>query len=220
VPKGIRLLCESKIYNKKIVALDDINLEIRKGELLTVLGSNGSGKSTLINILTGQISNSFGHAKIGPFIIHHELIVDSYYIKRLVGICGQADSFWEELTVFETIYLFSRLRGIKEERIKEYITEKILEVNLMKKKDEKVGNLSGGMKRRLSICISLIGDPTVILMDEPTTGLDPINRKKIWKLINVKLINILFILIFIFTLKSVNKKRESNYFDYTYYGRS
>jgi len=187
VPNGIRILCESKFYNKKHIALEDINLEISKGELLTILGPNGAGKSTLINILIGQIGSSFGHAKIGPFIIHHELIIDSFYIKRLVGICSQFDSFWEDLTVYETIFLFSRLRGIKEERIREYIDQKILEVNLMKKKNEKVGSLSGGMKRRLSICVSLLGDPSVIFMDEPTSGLDPINRKKIWKLINVSI---------------------------------
>lgn len=186
LPSGIRILSESKIYNKKHIALEDINLEINKGELITILGPNGAGKSTLINILIGQIGCSFGHAKIGPFIIHHELIVDSYYIKRLIGICSQFDSFWDELTVYETMYLFSRLRGIKEDRLKDYIDHKILEVNLVKKKFEKVGNLSGGMKRRLSICISMLGDPTVIFMDEPTSGLDPINRKKIWRLINVR----------------------------------
>jgi len=178
-------LCESKIYGRKHIALEDINMEISKGELLTILGPNGAGKSTLINILIGQIGSSFGYAKIGPFIIHHELIVDSYYIKRLVGICSQFDFFWEELTVYETVYLFSRLRGIQEERIKEYIDQKILEVNLTKIKNEKVACLSGGMKRRLSICVSLLGDPSVIFMDEPTSGLDPLNRKKIWKLINV-----------------------------------
>ena len=153
--------------------------------MIAILGPNGAGKSTLINILIGQIGSSFGHSKIGPFIVHHELIVDSYYIKRLIGICSQFDSFWDELTVYETVYLFSRLRGIKDDRIKDYINKKLLEVNLLKKINEKVAKLSGGMKRRLSICISLLGDPSIIFMDEPSSGLDPINRKKIWKLINV-----------------------------------
>lgn len=160
-------------------------MEITKGEIVTILGPNGAGKSTLINILTSQLSASEGYAKLGPFIIHQELITDNLYVKRLIGICSQFDYLWEELTVKETLLMYSRLRGIKEHKIEKYVEEKILDVNLEKKKNDFVSTLSGGMKRRLSICISTLGEPSVIFMDEPTTGLDPNNRRKIWQLINV-----------------------------------
>jgi ABC-type multidrug transport system ATPase subunit len=175
---------------KKDPALQDVNMEISKGEIITILGPNGAGKSTLLNILTGQLSSGSGYAKVGPFMIHNDMFIDMNYIKRLIGVCSQYDYLWDELTVYETIYLYSRLRGISMSKIEEYITDKLVSVNLEKKRNERVNSLSGGMKRRLSICISTLGEPFIIFMDEPTTGLDPINRRKIWKLINVKVFKI------------------------------
>jgi ABC-type multidrug transport system ATPase subunit len=184
VPNGIRIMSVSKKYPNGLKALNDINIEISKDEVFTILGPNGAGKSTLINILTSQISSSEGLAKVGPFMIHSDLFIDSIYLKRMIGICSQFDYFWEDLTVYETLYVYSRLRGISLNKIENYIDEKIFEVGLERKKFEKVSKLSGGMRRRLSICISTLGDPFIIFMDEPTSGLDPNNRRKIWKLIN------------------------------------
>lgn len=175
----------SKEYENGTIALKDVNLEILKGEILTILGPNGAGKSTLINILTNQIASSSGFAKVGPFMIHSDLFLDAHYVQRLIGICSQYDYLFEEFTVYETLHLYSKLRGIKENKIDNYIKEKLVSVGLENKINERVGRLSGGMKRRLSICISTIGEPFIIFMDEPTTGLDPNNRRKIWKLINV-----------------------------------
>jgi ABC-type multidrug transport system ATPase subunit len=178
-----------KEFENGICALTDINLEITKGEILTILGPNGAGKSTLINILTNQISSTTGYGKVGPFIIHSELFIDAHYVQRLIGICSQFDYLFEEFTVYESLHLYSRLRGIKENKIDEYINQKLISVGLENKINERISNLSGGMKRRLSICISTLGEPFIIFMDEPTTGLDPNNRRKIWKLINVLYIN-------------------------------
>ncbi len=86
--------------------------------------------------------------------------------------------------MYENLYYYSRLRGIKESNINNYINIKLREVNLEEKVNQQAGKLSGGMRRRLSICISTLGDPYIIFMDEPTTGLDPNNKRKIWKLIN------------------------------------
>jgi ABC-type multidrug transport system ATPase subunit len=184
VPSGIRIMCVGKTYQNNLKALSDVNIEITKNELITILGPNGAGKSTLINILTSQIASTNGYAKVGPFTIHSELFLDAIYVKRLIGICSQFDYLWEDLTVSETLILYSRLRGIKETRISTYVDEKIVSVGLEKKKNELVSKLSGGMRRRLSICIATLGEPLIIIMDEPTTGLDPNNRRKIWKLIN------------------------------------
>ena len=184
IPNGLRILSISKIFENDFEALSDINLELYKGEVFTILGPNGAGKSTLINILTSQISASEGYAKLGPFMIHSDLFIDSIYVKRMIGVCSQFDYFWEELTVNETLELYSRLRGIKQEKIENYLDGKLKLVGLVEEKNNLVKNLSGGMKRRLSICISTLGDPFVIFMDEPTSGLDPNNRRRIWRLIN------------------------------------
>lgn len=184
IPNGIRIMSVSKTYQNGLKALNDINIEISKDEVFTILGPNGAGKSTLINILSSQISSSEGFAKVGPFMIHSDLFIDSVYLKRMIGICSQFDYFWEELTIHETLFVYSRLRGINLNKIENYIDQKISEVGLEGKKFEKVSKLSGGMRRRLSICISTLGDPFIIFMDEPTSGLDPNNRRKIWKLIN------------------------------------
>jgi len=138
----------------------------------------------LLNILTCQIQATQGYAKLGPFIIKDDFTLDIEYVKRLVGICSQFDYLWDELSVYENLYYYSRLRGIKCSNIDQYILTKLKEVNLEDKIHSKAGKLSGGMRRRLSICISSLGDPYIIFMDEPTTGLDPNNRRNIWKLIN------------------------------------
>jgi ABC-type multidrug transport system ATPase subunit len=166
-------------------ALSDINMEITKGEIITILGPNGAGKSTLLNILTGQLSSSTGYAKVGPFMIHNDLFIDASYLRRIIGVCSQFDYLWDELNVYETLSMYSRLRGISNPKLDEYVKEKLVSVNLEKKAYEKVSSLSGGMRRRLSICIATLGEPFILFMDEPTTGLDPNNRRKIWKLINV-----------------------------------
>lgn len=89
-----------------------IYIEIRKDEILAILGPNGAGKSTMINILTCQIASNEGYAKLGPFIIRNEFTLDSKYVKRIIGVCSQFDYLWEELTIYEHLYLYSKLRGI------------------------------------------------------------------------------------------------------------
>jgi ATP-binding cassette subfamily A (ABC1) protein 3 len=86
-------------------------LEINKDEIVAILGPNGAGKSTMINILTCQLSSNEGFAKLGPFFIRNEFTLDSMYVKRIVGVCSQFDYLWEELTVYEHLYLYSKLRG-------------------------------------------------------------------------------------------------------------
>jgi ABC-type transporter Mla maintaining outer membrane lipid asymmetry ATPase subunit MlaF len=206
IPSGIRIMSLGKTYKTDPV-LVDINMEITKGEIVTILGPNGAGKSTLLNILTGQLASSTGYAKVGPFMIHNDLFIDANYLRRIIGVCSQHDYLWDELTVSEILHMYSRLRGISKSKIDEYVKDKLLSVNLDKKSDERVSSLSGGMKRRLSICISTLGEPFIIFMDEPTTGLDPNNRRKIWKLINVFILNI------------DNEKGQSYYYDNTLTGR-
>ena len=97
-----------------------------------------------------------------------------------MGVCPQFDLLWPQLTVEEHLYFYARLKGIPGENLKDRVEEAIEEVNLMNFKGFLSNALSGGMKRRLSIAISLVGDPKIVFLDEPSTGLDPDNRRQIW----------------------------------------
>ncbi len=156
-------------------------MEIPYGELFTIIGHNGAGKTTLINILTGNISPTEGTAKID----NYDLLYESNFIENLIGLCPQHDILWDELTACEHIELYAHLRRYPKKEIPELINQKLEEVNLIKQIDHKVKTFSGGMKRRLSILLSTIGNPKVVFLDEPTTGLDPVNKRFIWSMIQV-----------------------------------
>ena len=143
----------------------------------------------MINILTGNISTTSGTAKINSY----DILKESGKIEEYIGLCPQHDILWEELTAKEHILLYSKLRSSKlfnkldipDENIPSLIEEKLKEVNLVPQGDMEVRTFSGGMKRRLSILLSTIGNPKVLFLDEPTTGLDPINKRFIWSMIQV-----------------------------------
>jgi len=188
--EGLRILGVSKKYiqnycchKKEVYALKPTYIEVSKGELFTILGHNGAGKTTLINILTGNISATTGTAKI----FNYDIIKDLGVIEDFIGLCPQHDILWDELTASEHIELYANLRNINPDSIPNLKNEKLKEVNLVPQADNEVRTFSGGMKRRLSILLSTIGSPKVIFLDEPTTGLDPINKRFIWSMIqNIK----------------------------------
>lgn len=142
-----------------------------------------AGKTTLINILTGHISPSAGVAKIFGF----DLKEDAEDIKEITSCCPQFDIVWPDLTVEEHFIIFAKVRGINKEFIPRIVEDLLSEVNLKDKRDERICNLSGGMRRRVSIGICTLGNPKVMFFDEPTTGLDPITQKEIMQLILVSI---------------------------------
>lgn len=173
----------SVLCGKNRNALNGISFLIKTGELVAILGENGAGKTTLINIITGYIDPSEGTAKILGFDLKNDL----KQIRKLTSLCPQSDIYWEELTVFEHLRLFCILKGKSSEVIiSQIIDQTLLTIDLIDKTHEQIKNLSGGMKRRLAIAISILGDPKIIIFDEPTVGLDPIKRDKILQLIKVK----------------------------------
>eukprot|EP00358_Blepharisma_japonicum_P003627 CAMPEP_0202954238 /NCGR_PEP_ID=MMETSP1395-20130829/50655_1 /ASSEMBLY_ACC=CAM_ASM_000871 /TAXON_ID=5961 /ORGANISM="Blepharisma japonicum, Strain Stock R1072" /LENGTH=103 /DNA_ID=CAMNT_0049669651 /DNA_START=1932 /DNA_END=2243 /DNA_ORIENTATION=- len=99
-------------------------------------------------------------------------------IRKVLGVCPQHDILWDELTAKEHLILFGRLKGENYDKVYDEVNERLKEVNLSDEADLLAGTFSGGMKRRLSLAISGIGDPKVIILDEPTTGMDPINRRQ------------------------------------------
>ena len=180
IVEGLRLDGIWKQYPKSDrPAVVPLQLTIENNELVAIIGHNGAGKTTLISMLTGLLAPSGGTA----YISSYDLAYDLDKIHKIVGYCPQFNILWEELTAREHLDLFARLRDISAEHRSDLITQKLEEVNLGNAADKLVGTYSGGMKRRLSVAISSIGNPRIIFMDEPTTGMDPITRREVWKLI-------------------------------------
>ena len=183
---GLRIVGASKTYNlangKKLKALDKIFLDVSRGELLSILGHNGAGKTTLINVLCGNISITDGYAIINDIIITDENIKNRYK-RQLIGLCPQHDILWEELTPYEHIELYAAIRNYDKSDIKKIVNMRMKDVHLEHVVNDKVYTFSGGMKRRISILLSTIGNPNTIFLDEPSSGLDPINRRFIWNMI-------------------------------------
>ena len=164
----------TKHYND-FLALKKINIDIKAGELVTLLGPNGAGKSTLFSILSGMLSPDRGDCYIsGKSIIHDPVLA----LKNL-GIVFQQPTIDTELTVLDNLFFHARLHGIKIKKIKEYIFKELSSYNLEDKIHKKVKILSGGEKRKVELIRSLIHKPKVLLMDEPTVGLDPSSRKEL-----------------------------------------
>ena len=169
----------SKNYGDKL-ALDDLYLAVESGECFGLLGPNGAGKTTLISILSGIIESSYGYCIIDG----KSTLDDDPTIRDAIGICPQFDVLWEDLTVREHLQYYFLLKGVKEgEKIHVLINSLIDSVGLSDHLNKRASELSGGMRRKLSIAISLVGSPKLLLLDEPTTGLDPEARRDIWNIV-------------------------------------
>jgi len=161
------------------IAVEDFSLHIKRGETFGLLGPNGAGKTSLISMLTGLYPPESGNAWIGGYDILDE--IDQVHTQ--IGVCPQFDLLWPDLTVEEHLYFYARIRGIPAAEEKAVVEKAIKEVYLSKFASFQTKRLSGGMKRRLSVAIALVGDPKVIYLDEPTTGLDPENRRQLWNIL-------------------------------------
>jgi ABC-type glutathione transport system ATPase component len=170
--------------NKCFYALKGVNLRINKGEVFGLLGPNGAGKTTFISILTGFLSKDSG-----SIFIDGKEVVSTSESSAKVSLCPQFDILWPSLSVYEHLKFFGLFRNIDGEKLERNIEEVINSTNLTKQKDQTVGTLSGGMKRRVSLGISLIGDIEVVFLDEPSTGLDPKKRRNFWNIIDGLLIS-------------------------------
>jgi len=164
-----------KVYDDK-VAVQDVSFHLNSGECFGLLGPNGAGKTTTISVLTGLVEPSGG----AGYIVGHDIATDMDDVHQNIGVCPQFDIFWENLTVEETLLFYSRLRGIPKARERESVNTALARVALQMDLNKRVSELSGGMKRRLSVAVSLVGEPSVIFFDEPSTGLDVENRRHLW----------------------------------------
>lgn len=162
----------NKVYPNGNHALKDINLEIDNG-MFGLLGPNGAGKSSLMRILVTLMQPSSGVVKMNGF----DLLKDRDQIRSMLGYLPQDFRFFSQLKTYEFLDYAARLAGMKETRKRREAVDKMLEeVGLFEARDRQANKLSGGMKRRLGIAQALINDPKIIIVDEPTTGLDPEER--------------------------------------------
>ncbi|KAH3757745.1 ABC transporter [Pelomyxa schiedti] len=166
--------------NKPYQAVKNLSLGVCAGECLGLLGENGAGKTTTISMLTGTLKPTSGTAFVAG---KWDITKDLMEIHSLIGVCPQFSILWEELTCREILLFFARLKGVQRKIEKAVVTECLDRFRLLPVATRLVKNLSGGMKRRLSVGIAVIGDPKIVFLDEPTTGLDPASRRVLWEAI-------------------------------------
>ncbi|MBS5799131.1 MAG: ABC transporter ATP-binding protein [Clostridiales bacterium] len=160
---------------KDTVALKNIDLAIEAGEIFGLLGPNGAGKTTLINILSMVKSKDKGTVKIfGEDLEKHEMM-----IKRQMGVVPQELALFEELTAYENVHFFGSLYGFKGAQLKDKVMKALAFVGLEDRAKSKAKTFSGGMKRRLNIACGIVHEPKLVIMDEPTVGIDPQSRNYI-----------------------------------------
>lgn len=167
-----------KVYENGKTAVVDLNLDIFKDKIYVLLGHNGAGKSTTISMISGYIINTFGNISI----MGYDSRKDHDEIKKLMGICPQTNPVFSYLTVKEHLELYSRIKGNindLELNIKQILTD----LDLYHKLNYLAGNLSGGQKRKLCVALALIGNSKVVLLDEPTSGMDTYARRHLWEML-------------------------------------
>ena len=168
----------TKIMNERII-VDNLSFSVQSGETFGLLGANGSGKTTTFNMLSGLLAPSSG-----TIIMLGKSIKEIQKLQRPeMGFVMQEDSFYETLTVRENLEFFAEMMGIPSGEKAARIKKLLQDMSLSDKADTLASRLSGGMKKRLNMACALVHDPKVILLDEPTVGLDPVVRKEIWALI-------------------------------------
>ena len=174
----IRVENVTKRFDDKLV-LDNVSLEIKEGDIFGLIGPNGAGKSTLINIMTGILDANGGDVLMGDFSIKKNPVK----VKELIGVVPQELALMEPLTAYENLEFFGVIYGLKGKKLKEKIDETLEIIGLKEKKNEIVKKFSGGMKRRLNIGIAIIHNPKILIMDEPTVGIDAQSRNYIFEFI-------------------------------------
>ncbi|KAH9679352.1 ABC transporter A family member 1 [Citrus sinensis] len=162
------------------VAVHSLTFSVQAGECFGFLGTNGAGKTTTLSMISGEEYPTDGTA----FIFGKDIRSDPKAARRLIGYCPQFDALLEYLTVQEHLELYARIKGVAEYRMDDVVMEKLVEFDLLKHAKKPSFTLSGGNKRKLSVAIAMIGDPPIVILDEPSTGMDPIAKRFMWEVIS------------------------------------
>ncbi|KGX91619.1 daunorubicin ABC transporter ATPase [Pontibacillus halophilus JSM 076056 = DSM 19796] len=168
----------SKTFTKgSVTAVKDVSFDVKEGEFFAFLGPNGAGKSTTVQILTTLIEASSGSV----YVAEQDVTSSPQEVRKHIGVALQETGIDPGLTGREMLMLQCRIFGYKEKEVKERSNELLRVVQLEEAADRVSGNYSGGMRRRLDLALTLVNRPKILFLDEPTTGLDPSNRKSIWR---------------------------------------
>ena len=185
---SVRIKNLQKIYRNgccskekdNIIAIKNLNFCIKQGECFGLLGLNGAGKTTTFKCITQELSQDNG-----TIFINGKNIEGKFNeLNELFGYCPQFDAIFEHLTVYENLEFFASIKGIKKNLIRKLVNTMIKEMSLDEFTNKIAGRLSGGNKRKLAVAISMIGNPPIILLDEPSTGMDPEARRFMWSVIH------------------------------------
>ncbi|XP_054978094.1 glucosylceramide transporter ABCA12 [Sorex araneus] len=178
---GVALHGVTKIYGSKI-AVDNLNLNFYEGHITSLLGPNGAGKTTTISMLTGLFEASAGNI----FVYGKDIKTDLNTVRKSMGVCMQHDVLFSYLTTKEHLLLYGTIKvpHWTKKQLHEEVKRTLKDTGLYSHRHKRVGTLSGGMKRKLSISIALIGGSRVVILDEPSTGVDPCSRRSIWDVIS------------------------------------
>jgi lipooligosaccharide transport system ATP-binding protein len=161
----------------QVKAIEHIDLEVHRGECVGLLGPNGAGKSTFISCLYGAVLRTHGDLNI----FGHDPALESRQIKQRIGVVPQENALDEGLTVLENMQIYARFGGLRPTQAQERINHLLEHMALQPKRTAPIRTLSGGMKRRLAFVRALLSDPELLILDEPTTGLDPTVRHLLWE---------------------------------------
>lgn len=160
-------------------AVDHISFDVARGEIFGFLGANGAGKTTAIKMLTGLLSPTAGEGSVAGYDIYTQ----SEFIKKTIGYMSQRFSLYDDLSVKENIRFYGGVYGLKRETLQDKYMEILEKVGLEEVLDSRVSSLPLGWKQKLAFSISLIHDPQIVFLDEPTGGVDPITRRQFWEMI-------------------------------------
>jgi ABC-2 type transport system ATP-binding protein len=180
------LISASNIHKSfgDLKAVDDVSLRIKAGEIYGLVGADGAGKTTTMRLLVGALKADSGSVNICDFDVAKEV----EHARAQIGYLSQRFSMYEDLTVLENIRFFAEVRGLKSDEWFSRSMEILEFVGLADFKDRRAGQLSGGMKQKLGLASALVTRPRVLLLDEPTTGVDPVTRQDFWQLV-IKLVS-------------------------------
>ena len=169
-----------KVYANGKVAVDQTSMTLYSGQIFALLGHNGAGKTTTISMLTGLLEPTGGQAELDGI----DILKDLDYLRTNLGVCPQHNVLFPYLTVREHLELYATFKGIESAPlIRSRVDRLIYEVELVNEQHQLASTLSGGQKRKLSVAIALSGDSKVIMLDEPTSGMDTTTRRRFWDMV-------------------------------------
>src|SRR5882724_8716895 len=178
-PQAVEVRGLVKRYKDGTEANRRIDLDVRRGELISILGPNGAGKTTLLRQITTELHPTAGSIEV----FNIDAVRTPQSAKQLMGITPQEAGVFDSLTVSEHFELFARFKSLSKNQARLAAQEVIESLDLVAEAKKRVGSLSGGQRRRILIGLALLGRPRLLVLDEPTTGLDPSSRQRVWGVI-------------------------------------